>query len=104
MDYRRSYMGTKRPLFGVDTLAGLSAEKRRESPNPAVDDYGPGPEGATCGECVHLVALHYSRTYYKCEAWKLTHGAATDFRKKWPACERYYKLGSEDRRKHYDGV
>lgn len=49
---------------------------------------GGGPEGETCGSCAHL-ASHGggNRTYYKCGLVAWTHGAATDIRKRSPACE-----------------
>jgi len=46
-------------------------------------------EGHTCGECKHLFNLYYARTYFKCELSRLTHGPATDWRKKWQACGKF---------------
>lgn len=51
--------------------------------------FGPGPEGATCGTCVQLVAKKFAKTYFKCRIYGFSGGAATDWRKRWPACSRY---------------
>jgi hypothetical protein len=49
--------------------------------------YGWGPEGARCGDCAHLIwQLGYSKRYFKCELSGITHGPASDWRKKWRAC------------------
>lgn len=60
-----------------------------DSPNPMVRAHGPGPDGAICGDCRHLYAKRYSRTYHKCELRGDTNGPATDHRVRWPACGRY---------------
>jgi hypothetical protein len=62
---------------------------RATDPNPLVAIYGPGPVGARCGTCAHLVRWHYGRTYRKCRIRGLTHGEATDHFATWPACGRY---------------
>lgn len=54
-----------------------------------------------CGDCLHFRSTSgFARNYYKCELSKLTHGAGTDWRTKWPACgkweEREIKDGSKD--------
>lgn len=46
-------------------------------------------EDHTCGECKHCRALKMAGTYYKCELTRLTHGAATDWRKRWLACGKF---------------
>ena len=49
-----------------------------------------GPEGRTCGECVHRV--HYgghAKDYPKCEVGPQTHGPKTDVRAWWPACPKF---------------
>lgn len=43
----------------------------------------------TCGECVHLVCLRYSKRYYKCDQSAMTSGPATDWRKHWHACGKF---------------
>jgi len=57
--------------------------------NPMLRLHGPALDGLTCRTCVHLVAHHYQRTYYKCDLRKITGGPATDHRVGWPACGRY---------------
>ena len=52
---------------------------------------GAGPDGETCGNCLHLV--HWQpgsgRVFFKCGRTRWTHGEATDIRKKTPACEHW---------------
>jgi hypothetical protein len=44
----------------------------------------------TCGECAHAVQVgHNTRTYWKCDLVRITRGAGTDIRLKWPACEKF---------------
>lgn len=44
----------------------------------------------TCGECRHAVQVgHNTRRYWKCDLVKITRGAGTDIRLKWPACEKF---------------
>ena len=65
------------------------------SPNPMVARYGVGPDGATCGDCVHLLREGgYERTYIKCRLRGMTHGHGTDHRAKWPACPWYVRQGT----------
>lgn len=47
-------------------------------------------DGKACGACVHCVMVNGgSRDYPKCDLSKITNGAATDWRKKWPACGKF---------------
>lgn len=63
---------------------------RKEAGNPLIPRYGAGPEGALCRECVHFLRVHYhSRNYMKCDLRKLTHGAGSDHRSRWPACGKF---------------
>ena len=64
-------------------LAKPIAEMRRR--------HQPGPDGATCGQCVFLVStgLRNTKSFYKCRRYGDSRGPATDFRKKWPACGRF---------------
>lgn len=40
-----------------------------------------------CGSCKHFRILKgYAGIYFKCDLTNMTHGSATDWRKKWPAC------------------
>jgi hypothetical protein len=52
--------------------------------------HGYGPSGALCKDCVHLLRNeHHNQTYFKCELYKLSHGGASDFRARWPACKKF---------------
>lgn len=66
------------PLVGFGPLS--------TEPNPCVRAFGPGPEGATCKSCAHLVVRHYgTRTYYKCSHRRISRSEATDHRVSWRA-------------------
>lgn len=59
---------------------------------------GKGPAGETCGSCAHLVRLPYhTRIYLKCGLMRhyWTHGAGTDIRARWPACEYWEAISNE---------
>lgn len=51
--------------------------------------YGNGPDFATCGECVHLYAVSYANTYFKCRQGPQSKCTATDWRKRWAACGKF---------------
>lgn len=61
------------------------------SVNPMIDTHGAcAIEGATCGSCVHIVGIAYSRPVYKCKKRDgLTHSRKTDQARRWPACALY---------------
>lgn len=46
-------------------------------------------EGKRCKTCKHFKVKRYARQYFKCAKSKITGGAATDWRKNWPACGKY---------------
>lgn len=70
---RRSHRGGKPPLA-----------------NPLLPIFGPGPDGAKCGDCEHLFRQGGTAgTYYKCELRSLSRSASTDHRVRWPACGKY---------------
>ncbi|MFA5054171.1 MAG: hypothetical protein WC565_08940 [Parcubacteria group bacterium] len=52
------------------------------------ESYGRDPEH-TCGQCRHLVARRFAKTYYKCDLTRETVSAATDWRTGWQACGRF---------------
>ncbi len=58
--------------------------------------YGPGPAGATCGSCAKLIAVKYSRVFFKCAGSRVSASTATDWRRKWPACGQYAQAGDEN--------
>lgn len=78
-------------IFGdVETKA--SETKRRQANKKRLRMqtlYGAGPEGRTCGECVHLVTRSRARDYFKCLHYGITGGPGTDWRKRWPACGKF---------------
>lgn len=48
------------------------------------------PDVGTCGDCAHRLVLgHHNRSWPKCELAGITHGAGTDCRAWWPACDRF---------------
>lgn len=52
---------------------------------------GGGPEGETCGSCLHLARLQMSKKFYKCKLARRywTGGEGTDVRARDPACRRW---------------
>ena len=71
-------------------LARERATQRKEAGNPLIAQYGPGPEGRMCRECVHFLRVHYhDKNYMKCDLRKLTHGAGSDHRSRWPTCGHF---------------
>ena len=56
--------------------------------------YGRDPEH-TCGQCRHLVARRFAKTYYKCGLTRQTAGPGTDWRKGWEACSRFEEREGE---------
>ena len=56
--------------------------------NPLVNTRG--PEGRTCGECVHRQLRGGHAKYFpKCDLGPATSGPKTDVRASWPACHRF---------------
>jgi hypothetical protein len=91
------------PLFEMEPVPlppveKLSADRRRTLRQHAQVEAGvhpliglrARPDLGTCGGCERRVLLGYhGRTYPKCEEHEITHGAGTDVRAWWPACERF---------------
>lgn len=51
---------------------------------------GTGPEGETCATCAHCYFVEPNvKRFYKCRLTKLTYGAASDIKKRSPACARW---------------
>lgn len=75
--------------FGSPLTAADHARARREArPVRMRTLYGPGPEGARCGDCVHLLGRAYANTYFKCALYGVSNGRATDWCKTYRACGR----------------
>ncbi len=71
-----------------DTGQKLKLPKKPCTPAPV----GSGPEGKTCGTCVHRLRVKYhADAYWKCDLMRAgwTHGAASDIKLKWPACREF---------------
>lgn len=75
-------------LFPASALRASTVPKRGHAARP-----GTGPEGETCGSCVHLERRKMSKTYLKCGMTKATWtgGGASDVRAKDPACSKWDK-------------
>lgn len=58
---------------------------------------GKGPDGQTCGTCLHLVRRRYSRSYLKCGLMRAiwTGGGGSDVRFRSPACDKWEKQEGE---------
>jgi hypothetical protein len=47
-------------------------------------------KGKVCRDCQFLERFYYhNNTYFKCNQYGITHGAATDWRLHWSACGLY---------------
>lgn len=78
---------------------GLSADRKRTARNEQRIAEGLHPFGwplrepvgeETCKTCQHARRVeHHDSVYWKCYFTVWTHGAGTDLRLKWPACERW---------------
>ena len=42
-----------------------------------------------CKDCQHLAGIRYSKVYYKCSLWHVSHSAATDIRVNKAACAKF---------------
>lgn len=84
--------------FTVDPTA--SAGRRRTMKIETMIALGQHPMGGpcrpaagTCGNCANLRRVEYHRSHYlKCALTRWTHGAGTDVRRRWPACDRWASL------------
>jgi hypothetical protein len=54
------------------------------SDNPMVRQYGSGPLGTECKDCVHLEAYHQSAYWHRCALRK-----GGDHKVHYPACAKY---------------
>ena len=91
-------LGEARQAAGFIAKAALDGRPKQHA--TMVARHGRGPEGATCGDCYHLDRDdHQAGTYFKCALYGHSHGAGTDWRKKWPACGAYDADADERRRK-----
>lgn len=75
-------------------------ESKPTPANPCIALFGPGPDGACCRDCSHMRGVHMSKTYWKCDLRRNTHGSATDHRRSWPACARFHQQTAQ---KYPDG-
>ncbi len=51
--------------------------------------HGPGPDGAKCKTCAHLIYHEANKRYYKCLLYGDTASMATDWRCRQDACGQY---------------
>jgi hypothetical protein len=87
---------TDDPRFAARNEAQPAKRKpgpmRLSDPNPQIARFGPGPVGATCADCVHLLRYHQVARWNKCALRKidpLKDGGSTDQKAGWPACAKY---------------
>ena len=73
--------GEQLPLFDIPP-------EQAQSKNPMVVSCGPGPEGAICRDCAHLMEYQQANRWYKCGLRK-PGGPKTDHRVRWPACAKF---------------
>lgn len=77
----------------------LDGAEERQRPRAGLGGYarppGTGPAGETCGSCAFLTANVRRRRYWKCGRTEWTFGAATDIRRRSPACELWAPVGGE---------
>jgi len=81
-------------VFGVDRMpeevTGLKSKSGTLKTNPCLAAFGLGVEGRRCGGCFHLYRVGgVAGRFYKCDLRRVTSGAATDHRVRWPACGRF---------------
>ena len=99
---------TASELFHVDPvpaapLSELSPDARRTARQKQLVERGlhpymgtrTRPDLGTCGDCVHRrsTTTNGNRSWPKCWRYpsRITHGAATDIRAWWPACDQFEK-------------
>lgn len=82
--------------FGETFPLPQKPRKPKKGENPCVLLYGSGPEDKKCGDCTHFHRLYYhNQTYFKCDLRKITHGAASDHRLRWPTCSKFEERTTE---------
>jgi len=85
-------------LFGLDRALTPAERKKlkRKTPIPRGHAWTPGsgPQGETCGSCMHLFRNRMSKTYLKCNLNKAnwTGGGASDIRARDAACKKWERL------------
>lgn len=52
-------------------------------------------DGKRCHECKFFMRIQYAGTYFKCSRSRISGGAATDWRARWPACGLFEEGQSE---------
>ncbi len=93
-------MSEQLDLFGepIVEVPPQVPQKPERGINPCLALYGPGPQGQTCKGCIHLrylTSANPNARHWKCDLRKVTHGAATDHKVRWPACGRYERRTEE---------
>ena len=52
-------------------------------------------EGKKCKDCKHRVTVRWSRSYNKCELWRMTNCSSTDIRVNNVACKKFEECDEE---------
>lgn len=73
-------------LFGEEVPVPQATAKRGLDPHQQMLTLYGQRRGFTCGKCKHLLSSGKNEPYFKCSRFGITASAATDWRKKWPAC------------------
>jgi len=76
------------PEWQAEQAAKAAADPMRDLPKRIRDMHrvhGAAP-GKVCGACRHLLTYQQASTWNKCAKSRITGGAGTDWRKRWPAC------------------
>lgn len=67
LDAEQRYAGEPKPLRAMHLAHGTTP-------------------GKTCGDCKFILGVRQSTTWYKCQKYRLSRSASSDFRLKWEAC------------------
>ncbi|HLY32485.1 MAG TPA: ATP-dependent helicase [Ktedonobacterales bacterium] len=80
-------------FFACPRPAPSKRARKTAAGNPMIAAFGAGPDGATCGKCVHCASLDFaSGRIHKCDVAANATDVKTDWHVRWPACGIYEPL------------